>query len=174
MGMGLPTTAAYVLVAAVLAPAMINVGVDPLTAHLFVFYFATISVITPPVCVAVFVASGIANTNWLPAAVEAVRLGAVTYIVPFLLLIYPGMTGRGGALEIINACISGLVLVFAIPALLGGQRLLGHIWLDRAILLGCIALAIWSFVLAPIIAVAMLAGCYYWSRAHKPRQEARL
>ena len=174
MGMGLPTTAAYVLVAAVLAPAMINVGVDPLTAHLFVFYFATISVIPPPVCVAVFVASGIANTNWLPAAVEAVRLGAVTYIVPFLLLIYPGMTGRGGALEIGNACMSGLVLVFAIPALLGRQRLLGHIWLDRAILLGCIALAIWSFVLAPIIAVALLAGCYYWSRAHKPRQEARL
>jgi len=83
------------------------------------------------------------------------------------------MTGRGGVLEIGNACISGLVLVFAIPALLGGQRLLGHVWLDRAILLVCIALAIWSFVLAPVIAVAVLAGCYYWSRAHKPAQEAR-
>ncbi|WP_346908650.1 TRAP transporter fused permease subunit [uncultured Roseibium sp.] len=58
MGMGLPTTAAYVLVAAVLAPAMTAVGIDPLAAHLFVFYFATISVITPPVCVAVFVGAG--------------------------------------------------------------------------------------------------------------------
>ena len=64
MGMGLPTTAAYVLVAAVLAPAMTAVGVDPLAAHLFVFYFATISVITPPVCVAVFVGAGIAQTPW--------------------------------------------------------------------------------------------------------------
>ena len=66
MGMGLPTTAAYVLVAAVLAPAMTQVGVDPLAAHMFVFYFATLSVITPPVCVAVFVGAGIAQTGWLP------------------------------------------------------------------------------------------------------------
>ncbi len=172
MGMGLPTTAAYVLVAAVLAPAMTNVGVDPLTAHLFVFYFATISVITPPVCVAVFVGAGIANTNWLPAAGEAVRLGAVTYVVPFMLLLYPGMTGRGGSIEIINACLSGLVLVFAIPALLSGQRILGSVWGDRAILMGCIALAVWSFILAPLIAVALLAGCYYWTRHHQPVQEA--
>ncbi len=53
MGMGIPTTAAYVLVAAVLAPALTRIGVEPLVAHLFVFYFATISVITPPVCIAV-------------------------------------------------------------------------------------------------------------------------
>ena len=75
---------------------------------MFVFYFATISVITPPVCVAVFVGAGIAQTNWLPAAREAVRLGAMTYVVSFLILIYPGMIGQGGTLAVANALFTGL------------------------------------------------------------------
>lgn len=164
MGMGLPTTAAYVLVAAVLAPAMTAVGVEPLTAHLFVFYFATISVITPPVCVAVFVAAGIAQTNWLPAAFEAVRLGAMTYIVPFMLLLYPGMTAGGGGLAIINAVLSGLVLVVAIPALLGGQTFTGRLWLDRAMLVIVIGVALWPAFLTPMIAAILLGGAFFVGR----------
>ena len=164
MGMGLPTTAAYVLVAAVLAPAMTAVGVEPLTAHLFVFYFATISVITPPVCVAVFVAAGIAQTNWLPAAFEAVRLGAMTYIVPFMLLLYPGMTAGGGGLAIINAVLSGLVLVVAIPALLGGQTFTGRLWLDRAMLVIVIGVALWPAFLTPMIAAMLLGGAFFVGR----------
>ncbi|WP_102782910.1 TRAP transporter fused permease subunit [Thalassospira sp. GB04J01] len=164
MGMGLPTTAAYVLVAAVLAPAMIAVGIEPLTAHLFVFYFATISVITPPVCVAVFVASGIAQTNWLPAAVEAVRLGAMTYVVPFMLLLYPGMTGGGGTMAVGNAILSGLVLVVAIPALLGGQPLFGRLWVDRALLVVVIAIALWPAFLTPLIAAGLLGGFLFFGR----------
>jgi len=164
MGMGLPTTAAYVLVAAVLAPAMTAVGVEPLTAHLFVFYFATISVITPPVCVAVFVAAGIAQTNWLPAAFEAVRLGAMTYIVPFMLLLYPGMTAGGDGLDIVNAVLSGLVLVVAIPALLGGQTFTGRLWLDRGLLVIVIAVALWPAFLTPVIAAVLLGGAFYVGR----------
>lgn len=160
MGMGLPTTAAYVLVAAVLAPAMTAVGVDPLAAHLFVFYFATISVITPPVCIAVFVGAGIAKTNWLPAAGEAVRLGAVTYVVPFLFILYPGMTLRGTWFDAIVAITAGLVLVVAIPALLVGARLTHSRWLDIAILVGVIGLAIWPHPFTPFIALAALAGLY--------------
>ena len=164
MGMGLPTTAAYVLVAAVLAPALTAVGIDPLAAHLFVFYFATISVITPPVCVAVFVGSGIADTNWLPAAGEAVRLAAVTYVVPFLLLLYPGMTMQGGALDIAQAIAAGLVLVLAIPALLAGARITGSRPLDAAILSAAIGLAIWPYPGASVAALAILAGAYALAR----------
>lgn len=164
MGMGLPTTAAYVLVAAVLAPAMTAVGTDPLAAHLFVFYYATISVITPPVCVAVFVGAGVANTNWMPAAGEAVRLGAVTYLVPFMLLLYPGMTLRGGPEAIVDAVLSGLVLVLAIPALLGGARPLGRGPLDVLILLLAVALAVWPNTLGAIAALALLAGARFLGR----------
>ncbi len=164
MGMGLPTTAAYVLVAAVLAPAMTEMGVNPLAAHLFVFYYATISVITPPVCIAVFVGAAIANTRWLPAAGEAVRLGAITYVVPFLLLLYPGMVGQGGALAILNAALTGLVLVLAIPTLLGGQPLSGRRWLDLPLYVVIIALAMVPHWAAPFGALALLAGGLFWHR----------
>lgn len=167
MGMGLPTTAAYVLVAAVLAPAMTAVGVDPLAAHLFVFYFATISVITPPVCVAVFVGSGIAGTNWLPAAGEAVRLGAVTYIVPFLLLLYPGMLLGGGPLDILEAIVAGLVLVVAVPGLLAGARLFEKRAADIAVYVLVIALAIYPHPVTPFVALAVLAGAYFAGRTRQ-------
>jgi TRAP-type uncharacterized transport system fused permease subunit len=167
MGMGLPTTAAYVLVAAVLAPAMTAVGVDPLAAHLFVFYFATISVITPPVCVAVFVGAGIAKTNWLPAAGEAVRLGAVTYIVPFLFLLYPGMLLGGGPLDIIEAVAAGFALVLAVPALLSGARLFGHKAIDVAIYAAVIALAIYPQPATPFLALGLLAGAHVLGRQQR-------
>ncbi|MEC7257896.1 MAG: TRAP transporter large permease subunit, partial [Pseudomonadota bacterium] len=167
MGMGLPTTAAYVLVAAVLEPAMTAVGIDPLAAHLFVFYFATISVITPPVCVAVFVGSGIAKTNWLPAAGEAVRLGAVTYIVPFLLLLYPGMLLGGGPLDILEAVAAGLVLVIAVPALLAGARLIGSKPVDIAIYVVVIALAIYPQPITPFLALAILGGAHVLGRSQR-------
>lgn len=167
MGMGLPTTAAYVLVAAVLAPAMTAVGVDPLAAHLFVFYFATISVITPPVCVAVFVGSGIANTNWLPAAGEAVRLGAVTYLVPFLLLLYPGMTMSGGLVGIVEAVAAGMALVLAVPALLSRTPLTGRRALDTVLLLVIIGLAIWPMLITPFLALALFFGARAVGRAQR-------
>ncbi|WP_308917621.1 TRAP transporter fused permease subunit [Jannaschia sp. LMIT008] len=167
MGMGLPTTAAYVLVAAVLAPALTAVGVDPLAAHLFVFYFATISVITPPVCVAVFVGSGIADTNWLPAAGEAVRLAAVTYVVPFLLLLYPGMTMQGGTFDLIEAVAAGLALVIAIPALLAGADLTGHRMRDAAALLAVVVLAIWPQPATPFLALGILAALHAFGRMRR-------
>lgn len=167
MGMGLPTTAAYVLVAAVLAPAMTAVGVDPLAAHLFVFYFATISVITPPVCVAVFVGSGIANTNWLPAAGQAVRLGAVTYLVPFLLVLYPGMLLQGGPLAIAEAILGGIALVMAVPALLVGVSLTGTRALDIAILLAVIGLALWPNPITPVLALALFFGATKFGKQGK-------
>ncbi|MDM8168012.1 TRAP transporter fused permease subunit [Roseovarius sp.] len=169
MGMGLPTTAAYVLVAAVLAPAMTAVGVDPLAAHLFVFYFATISVITPPVCVAVFVGSGIAGTNWLPAAGEAVRLGAVTYIVPFLLLLYPGVLLGGGPLDILEAVTAGMVLVIAVPGLLAGARLHHVRAVNIMLYLAIIILAIYPHPVTPFLALALLAGAYFTGRTNKRR-----
>ncbi|MFY0634291.1 MAG: TRAP transporter fused permease subunit [Vannielia sp.] len=156
MGMGLPTTAAYVLVAAVLAPALTEVGIPVLTAHLFVFYFATISVITPPVCVAVFVGAGIAQTNWVPAAFEAVRLGAMTYLVPFLLLLYPGLVLEGGTMSIVEAIVSGLVIVVALPALLARSPLTGHRLADTLLLLTILGFAIWPQPAMPFVAAAVL------------------
>jgi len=168
LGMGIPTTAAYVLVASVLAPAMTQVGIPALTAHMFVFYFATISVITPPVCVAVFVASGIAKTPWLPTAFEACKLGAVTYVVPFLFLIYPGMLAEGSWEQILDAAASGVVFTGAFALLFGGAKITGWRIVDILAPLVIAMLAIHPNRLGLVVA-AMLAAllALFWSKRVK-------
>ena len=120
-GMGLPTSAAYVLVAAVFAPVLIQQGLDPVTVHLFVLYYAALSVITPPVCVAVFVAATIAEAPWLKVARDTLRLGGVAYALPMLFIAYPGLLLNGGAEAIAHAALSGVVFVLAVAALFAGQ-----------------------------------------------------
>ncbi|QFT85239.1 Sialic acid TRAP transporter permease protein SiaT [Halomonas sp. THAF12] len=159
LGMGIPTTAAYVLVASVLAPALTSIGVEPLIAHLFVFYFATLSVITPPVCVAVFVASGIAGTNWLPAAGEAVRLAGAIYVIPFLLLIYPALAGFGGWMEIALAICQGVVFVLAFSSLVSRATFTGRYGIDTLILVGVVILALtpgWLTTTLSLVAMAYM------------------
>ncbi|MBW5801327.1 TRAP transporter permease [Halomonas elongata] len=160
LGMGIPTTAAYVLVASVLAPALTDIGVEPLIAHLFVFYFATLSVITPPVCVAVFVASGIARTNWLPAAGEAVRLAAAIYVIPFLLLIYPSLAGFGNWLDIGLAACQGIAFVLAFAALMSRAVITGVRLLDIAGPLLVVGLALTPGWLTTLAALLVLCGLY--------------
>ncbi|NDV49009.1 TRAP transporter fused permease subunit [Yangia sp. PrR007] len=122
-GMGLPTSAAYVMVAAVFAPALIQQGIDPLVVHMFVLYYAALSVITPPVCLGVFVAATIAQAPWMKVAGQTLRLGATAYALPMLFIAYPGMLGGGGAEGIARAVISGAVFVLSTAHLLGGARL---------------------------------------------------
>ena len=158
IGMGMPTTAAYVLVAAVLAPALTKVGIEPIVAHMFVFYYATISVITPPVCVAVFVGAGIAQTRWTEVAVEAVKLAAVTYVIPFMFIAYPGMLMAGSWLDIGEAVVSGLVFTLAFAMLFGGARLFDSRALNAAVLLAIAGLSVFpTWYGLGVATVALLA-----------------
>lgn len=91
LGMGLPSTAAYVIAATVAAPALLNAGISPLASNLFVFYFAIISFITPPVAMAAYAASGIAESDSMKTGVKAFRLGIAGFIIPFLFMYYPGL-----------------------------------------------------------------------------------
>lgn len=86
LGMGIPTPAAYLLGASVLAPSLKTMGFHPLACHMFIFYFAILSALTPPVCAGVYVAAGIANSDWLKTAWVAIRLAIVKYILPFMFI----------------------------------------------------------------------------------------
>ena len=86
LGMEVPTTAAYVICVSVAGPALIELGLEPLQAHLFVFWFALLSTITPPVCGAVFIAAGMVEENWLKVAGTAMALGIGLYIVPLAMI----------------------------------------------------------------------------------------
>ncbi|MCR9126156.1 MAG: TRAP transporter fused permease subunit [Rhodobacteraceae bacterium] len=91
LGMEVPTTAAYVICVSVAGPALIQLGLEPLQAHLFVFWFALLSTITPPVCGAVFIAAGMVGENWLKVAVTAMALGVGLYVIPLGMIANPGL-----------------------------------------------------------------------------------
>lgn len=95
LGMETPTTAAYVICVSVAGPALIQLGLEPLQAHLFVFWFALISTITPPVCGAVFIAAGMINENWLKVAFTAMALGVGLYIIPLGMIANPDLIRLG-------------------------------------------------------------------------------
>jgi TRAP transporter 4TM/12TM fusion protein len=91
LGMEVPTTAAYVICVSIAGPALHQLGIDLLLAHLFVFWFALLSTITPPVCGTVFIAAGIVGENWLKVAASAMRLGVGLYIIPLAMIANPAV-----------------------------------------------------------------------------------
>ena len=91
LGMEVPTTAAYVICISVAGPALQKLGLDPLTANLFVFWFALLSTITPPVCGAVFIAAGMVAENWLKVAGTAMALGIGLYVIPLGMVANPAL-----------------------------------------------------------------------------------
>jgi len=95
LGMEVPTTAAYVISVSVAGPALQALGLPPLQAHLFVFWYALLSTITPPVCGTVFIAAGMLETPWLPVAGQAMRLGVGLYLVPLAFVANPALIAPG-------------------------------------------------------------------------------
>ena len=121
LGMEVPTTAAYVICISVAGPALIELGLEPLQAHLFVFWFALLSTITPPVCGAVFIAAGMVEENWLKVALTAMALGLGLYFIPLGMIANPALIELGSnpvaALLAAAKVLAGLVaLSFAIIA----------------------------------------------------------
>jgi len=136
LGMGLPTTAAYVVLAALGAPALIELGVPLLAAHLFIFYFGCISNVTPPVSLAAYAASGIAGSPPLKTAWTAMLLASAGFLVPFMFVYAPALLLEGSLLEISLVTGTGIAGVTALAAAAMGflrQRLVG--W-ERLLLLG--------------------------------------
>ncbi len=97
LGMEVPTTAAYVICVSVAGPALQELGLPLLTAHLFVFWYALLSTITPPVCGAVFIAAGMVGENWLKVAVRAMALGVGLYVIPLAMVARPDVIALAAA-----------------------------------------------------------------------------
>lgn len=135
LGMGLPTVAAYIMVAALTAPALIELGVTPIAAQMFVFYFCVISTITPPVALSAYAAASIANTDPFKTGFSAVRLGLVAFIVPFMFLYSDVLLLKGSVINIIVAFGSALVGVYALGSALQGWLFNKINLLERSIML---------------------------------------
>lgn len=133
LGMGLPTTAAYLILATVVAPALAKMGVPLLTAHLFVFFFGCVSTITPPVALASYVAAGIAGAEINKVGWTAFAYGITCYILPFVFFYGPALLIEAPPLQVVLAfssgavgviCIAGAVVGFLHSALASWQRVL--------------------------------------------------
>ena len=114
LGMGLTTTAVYITLAALVIPAIVNMGVDPMAANLFAFYFGLVSAITPPVALASFAAAGIAGANPMTTGWISMRLGISKYILPFVFVYNPGMLFVGDWVSIIVSITSGFGGLYAL------------------------------------------------------------
>ncbi|MBV6658810.1 MAG: TRAP transporter fused permease subunit [Devosiaceae bacterium] len=109
LGMGMPTTAAYAVAASVVAPGLIQLGIEPLTAHFFVFYYAVVSAITPPVALASYAAAGISGANPMGTSVTSFKIGLAAFIVPFMFFYNPALLGDGTWFEIARALVTASI-----------------------------------------------------------------
>ena len=123
LGLGLPTLAVYVMLAILVAPALVKVGVPAMAAHLFILYFGIMSLITPPIATAAFVAATIAKTDPMAAGWTAMRFGWASYIVPFLFVYSPALIMRGSAIEIALVMILSIAGIWFVCAAFTGYAI---------------------------------------------------
>ena len=169
LGMGLPTTACYIVGATIAAPALIKLGVLPLVAHFFVFYFACLSNLTPPVCLAAFTAAGIAGASPYKVGWTSTRLGVAGFLVPFLAVYSPMLmfAGKFSAIELTEAIITAVIGVLALSAALENWMFRECKFWERAILfVGALMLMIPGLITDIVGGVAV--AVVYFSQKRNP------
>lgn len=120
LGMGMPTTAAYAVSARVIAPGLIQMGIEPLTAHFFIFYFAVMSAITPPVALAAYAGAAIAQSDPMKTSVESFKMGLAAFVVPFMFFSAPELLMQGEVLDIIHVVVGALLGVHLLSSAVQG------------------------------------------------------
>ena len=168
-GLGLPTSAAYFIVALFGAPALVELGVPLLAAHMFVFYFANLSAITPPVAVAALVGANIAEARFWPTAFQAVRLGLPGFLLPFLFLFEPQILGLQGHLghqliAIVQTVIATAALNFAIEGRIFGRISLVERFILFLAAFGLIYWLTWVELVSLAIILAIAVRSYFSGR----------
>lgn len=121
LGMGMPTLGVYLLLATLVAPSLIEVGVPPMAAHMFALYFGMLSMITPPVAIAAFAAATVANTEPMKTGFSAVRFGWSAYVIPFLFVVSPALLMDAGPVEILIAGAAAVAGIWAVSVGIAGQ-----------------------------------------------------
>ena len=158
LGMGLPTTPAYIMQVALLVPALVGLGVFKPAAHMFVFYFAILSSITPPVAMAVFAANSVSGAKLMSSGFAAVKLGATGYLVPYMFVFSPALLLVGNTGEIIIAVLTGLIGVTCLAGSLHGYFLRPASWWQRLVLAATAILLLLPNLLASAIGLACLTA----------------
>jgi TRAP transporter 4TM/12TM fusion protein len=172
LGLGLPTSAAYLLLAILIAPALVKFGVPVIAAHMFIFYYGLLSAITPPVALAAYAGASIAGAGPTETAVEAIRMGFVKVIAPFLFVFWPGLLLTGSTYQTVLGVWAGFSVIFALSVVFSGWwgRLLTA--LEKTLLVTGAAIMAFSqntpstelflFIGTAIVFAALLKPTQYW------------
>ncbi len=166
LGMGMPIAATYIMLVILIAPALVQTGIDPLAAHLFINFFGAMSFVTPPVCVAVFVASGLAQSTPMKTGFTSMRLGIGAYLVPFAFCYSTGLLLEGSVWEISVAALVTLLAVISIAIGFSGYvfRKLSFLAIAGFIASGVLLIIPWpqAMGIGSLIIIALL--CWEWNR----------
>ncbi|WP_279401266.1 TRAP transporter large permease subunit [Piscibacillus salipiscarius] len=176
LGMGLPTVAAYIVQVPLTIPALIEMGVSPMAAHLFVFYFATLSAITPPVALAAFAAAGISGSEPMKTGLTAMRLGLAAYIVPFMFVYGENLLLIGGPLETLLSVVTAIIGIIGIAIAAEGWMLRHSFWYERLVLFAGSVCMVIPDLFTDAIGVVVLVLVYIFQKKFRQdllvRQEA--
>jgi TRAP transporter 4TM/12TM fusion protein len=162
LGMGLPTAAAYILVATLTAPALVELGVNLLAAHFFVFYSAMLSAITPPVALAAYAASGIANANPIRIAITAVKFGLAAFVVPYFFVLNPALLGQGSLTQVGSAFILAVLAAASMAATVQGWFLVKLNFIERVTLAAVVFLLFVPQMTANMSGLSILLLIVIW------------
>jgi len=177
LGMGLPTPAAYILVAIFGAPALIELGLSPLAAHMFCFFYAILSAITPPVAMAAYGGAQLAEAGFNATAFIAVRLGLIAFLVPFIFAFDPALLLMGDAVHVVLGVITALLGTYALAVTISGW-LVGRI--SPAIRLISAGAAVgllvpgWKTDIPGIACLLFIAVFYFKRKTRKKESESRI
>ena len=173
LGMGMPTTAAYAVAASVVAPGLVDLGIQPLTAHFFVFYFAVVSAITPPVALASYAAAGISGANPMATSMASFKIGIAAFVVPFMFFYNAALLGDGSWPEIARALVTATIGVYLLSAGVQGWFLGSRsAWFVRVALIAAAFFMIEGGLMTDLIGVALAAGVWAIQRFLRPDPDA--
>ncbi len=174
LGLGMTTSACYIFLAIVMAPALVNLGIDPLAAHLFVFYWGALSELTPPTALCVAAACGISGSAFMPTAMKAMKLGAVKYIVPFFFVYSPALLTHGPWYAVLGHTVSAIfgivITASSLEGYLIGVGILKNPFLRGLLLIGGLLIA-FPEVITTIIGVIIVAIAIFLAHWIKPKGE---
>lgn len=172
LGMGLPTTAKYIILSIMAAPALVQLGVLPLAAHMFILYFGVIADLTPPVAVAAFAGAGIAGGNTMRTGFISVRLAVAGFMIPYIFAINPALMGLGGSfIQTIQLVITSLAGVLSLGAAAGGYLLVKTPFYERILLLISAILLISPDLMTDIIGIIILMTILFLQHTRQKKQK---
>ncbi|MDQ0253303.1 TRAP transporter 4TM/12TM fusion protein [Evansella vedderi] len=158
LGMGLPTTAAYIITAILGAPALVELGVPLIAAHFFIFYFAIMSFITPPVAISAYAASGISGANAMATGISAFKLGIAGFIVPYMFVYNPILLGQmDNIFLVIYAFVTALIGIFSLSVAVSGWLMSKVHLVERGLFLTSAICLIYSNIFTDVIGALLFA-----------------